>query len=69
MSKYTNERYAFVGSLAVSFISPIYIEVLTGVKLERQVLVWDIFLHLPQDYKLATRYRINFLYITYCIAR
>jgi len=33
------------------------------------VLLWDILLHLPQDYALATRHPFNLLFLNHCIAR
>lgn len=34
-----------------------------------QVLIWDIILHLPQDYELLKRSRINRSFVIYAIAR
>ena len=34
-----------------------------------QALIWDIIIHLPQDFKLATQHKINFPFIVYCISR
>lgn len=36
---------------------------------ELQVLVWDILLHLPQDYKILRNHRINFLTVLFFFSR
>jgi len=60
--------YAAVGSLAVSTIF-FDIKPFFDCWKEQQALIWDILLHIPQDYKIATQFRINFSFIIYCIAR
>ena len=68
--KITNQNYAAVGSLAVSLnFSDIRMRIDSECFMQRQVLLWDILLHIPQDYKLATRYRINISFVIYCISR
>lgn len=34
-----------------------------------QVLIWDVIIHLSQDYELLKRHRINISFIIYLIAR
>ena len=69
-TKVTNEKYGVVGSLAVGLnFSGIRLCVDSECCIQRQILLWDILLHIPQDYKLATRYRINISFVIYCISR
>jgi len=54
------------GSLAVSFTVS-YTEF--GRNADVQVLLWDIILHIPDDYKLLTQCRPDFSMLVYCISR
>jgi len=63
----TNQVYASIGSLAVSPTS--FLQSNDHGIVFLQGLIWDISLHIPEDYKLLTRHRINLSTIIYCISR
>lgn len=64
----THEIYAAVGSLAVSFARFLWYRINCWL-IQRQVLLWDILLHVAQDYSLAVKFGINLSFIIYLIAR
>jgi len=54
------------GSLAVSFMVS-HTEL--GHNGDVQILLWDIIVHIPADYKLLTQFRLNASMLIYCISR
>ena len=60
------QKYSAVGSLAVGLV---FFEINLCVDCMRPRFSYGTHLHLPQDYRLATQYRINISFIIYCISR
>jgi hypothetical protein len=62
----TMQTYVTIGSLAVSlFLSKRDQRIISIM----QALVWDLLLHLHEDYRLITQHRINITFVIYCITR
>lgn len=62
----TFQVYVTVGSFAVSFF---FKRRLHEINMIIQVLLWDVLLHLPQDYKMLMQRRMNITLVVYFISR
>ena len=69
-SNMQHETYAFIGSLAVGLTLARFLRYpIIYWLIKRQVLLWDIFLHSAQDYRVAIQFGINFSFMLYVISR